>query len=155
MTETSFEAPVVYVQPSFEELKQQFSPDVFSDFKSVMFEPIDRCKRVRRVKRKIRFEVIDMVRDSDVVLDTMKKRILRPALYEEMLAFHAKYPEVLDSSPIVALGSEADVRGIRYVACMWRDRRGRHLALDWIGRSWLCGYRALAVRLVPRKAARP
>lgn len=140
-------APVVYVQPKFDALKRQFPSDVSLDYKSLTFQPIDRCKGVSRTQREIRFEYLDMTRDYDVVLAKMDKRVLRPALYEEMLAFDANYPDVLDTSPIIALGSEADVRGVRYVATMWRDRSGRHLALDWVGRTWSRDYRALVVRL--------
>lgn len=144
-----FSAPVVYVQPAFEELKRRFPAYVDPDYKDRRFGPIERCKAVSKENREVAFEYVHMDRDAstDEVLAEMDRRGLRPALYEELLGFAEKYPDEQRKYPIVALGSESDVGGRRRVASLWRDGVGRDLHLGWVDDDgWDCYDRFLAVR---------
>ena len=142
-----FSAPVVYVQPEFEELKRRFPAYVNLDYKGKHFDPIERCKAVSREGRKVAFECVHMDRDAstDEVLAEMDRLGLRPALYEELLGFAKKYPNEQRKYSIVALGSGTDVRGGPGVACLWGDGDGRGLGLRWLGHGWLGHYRFLVV----------
>jgi len=145
-----FSAQVVYAQPEFEELKRRFPAYVNPDYKGKRFDPIERCKTASMAigDREVAFEYVHMGRDAstDEVLAEMDRKVLRPALYEELLGFAEKYPDEQRKYPIVALGSETDVSGGRHVACLWDDDGGRCLGLHWVGYGW-CGYcRFLAVR---------
>ena len=143
-----YSAPIVYVQPAFEELKRRFPAYVNPDYKGKRFDPIERCKAVLKENREVAFEYVHMDRDAstDEVLAEMDRKGLRPALYEELLGFAEKYPDEQRKYPIVALGSETDVRGRRIVAYLWGADDGRNLSLLWIVGGW-CDYsRFLAVR---------
>ena len=143
-----FSAPIVYVQPEFEELTRRFPAYVNPDYKGKRFDPIERCKAVSKENREVAFEYVHMDRDAstDEVLAEMDRKGLRPALYEELLGFAEKYPDEQRKFPIVALGSEADVRGDRHVAFLWSGDDGRSLGLSWVGLGWYDRYRFLAVR---------
>ena len=143
-----FSAPIVYVQPAFEELKRQFPAYVNPDYKGKRFDPIERCKAVSKENREVAFEYVHLDRDAstDEVLAEMDRRGLRPALYEELLGFAEKYPDEQRKYPIVALGSETRVVGSRGVAYLWDDDRGRSLDLDWVDYGWVGYCRFLAVR---------
>ena len=143
-----FSALVVYVQPEFEELKRRFPAYVNPEYKGKRFDPIERCKAVSKENREVAFEYVHMDRDAstDEVLAEMDRNGLRPALYEELLGFAEKYPDEQKKYPIVALGSEAGVDGVRRVAYLWDNDRGRLLGLPWLGRDWRGSYRFLAVR---------
>lgn len=146
----SFSAPIVYVQPEFEELKRRFPAYVNPDYKGKRFDPIERCKAVPTSvgNCEVAFEYVHMDRDAstDAVLAEMDRKGLRPALYEELLGFAEKYPDEQRKYPIVALGSETSVYGRRRVAYLWHDADARHLYLDWIDRVWRDDDRFLAVR---------
>ena len=144
----SFSAPIVYVQPEFEELQRRFPGYVNPDYKGKRFDPIERCKAVSKENREVAFEYVHMDRDAstDEVLAEMDRKGLRPALYEELLGFAEKYPDEQRKYPIVALGSETRVRARRSVACLWHDGNGRGLNLSWAGRDWYGLFRFLAVR---------
>lgn len=144
----TFSAPIVYVQPEFEELKRRFPAYVNPDYKGKRFDPIERCKAVSKENREVAFEYVHMDRDAstDEVLAEMDRKGLRPALYEELLGFAEKYPDEQRKYPIVALGSEANVGGGRNVAYLWLDGDGRRLGLYWVGFDWRGRYRFLAVR---------
>jgi hypothetical protein len=144
----TFSAPVVYVQPTFEELKRRFSAYVNPDYKGKRFDPIERCKAVSKENREVAFEYVHMDRDAsiDEVLAEMDRKGLRPALYEELLGFAEKYPDEQRKYPIVALGSETYVVGYRYVAYLWSVDGGRCLDLGWVDDDWHDGCRFLAVR---------
>lgn len=146
----SFSAQVVYIQPEFEELKRRFPAYFNPNYKGKRFDPIERCKAVPMDigDREVAFEYVHMDRNAftDEVLAEMDRKWLRPALYEELLSFAEKYPDELRKDAIVALGSEARVSGLRFVAFLWCDGFGRYLDLRWVGSVWdgLC--RFLAVR---------
>jgi hypothetical protein len=143
-----FSAPVVYVQPEFEELKSRFPAYVNHDYNGKRFDPIERCKGVPKESRDVAFEYVHMGRKAttDEVLAEMDRKGLRPALYEELLGFAEKYPDEQRERPIVALGSEALVRGHRLVAYLWCDGLGRYLHLYGIADGWNDSCRFLAVR---------
>ena len=143
-----FSAPIVYVQPAFEELRCRFPAYVNPDYKGKRFDPIEHCKGVSTENREVAFEYVHMDRDAstDEVLAEMDRKGLRPALYEELLGFAEKYPDEQRKYPIVALGSGAGVGGYRRVAYLWYDDDGRHLYLGWIGHDWHDYDRFLAVR---------
>ncbi len=144
-----FSASVVYVQPTFEELKCRFPAYVNPNCKGKRFDSIERCKGVSTENREVAFEYVHMDCDAstDEVLAEMDRCVLRPALYEELLGFAEKYPDEQRKYPIVALGSETLVYGDRYVACLWGGGHGRYLSLYWVGCDWDDGYdRFLAVR---------
>lgn len=143
-----FSAEVVYLQPEFEELTRRFPAYVNPDYKGKRFDPIERCKGVSTENREVAFEYVHMDRDAstDEVLSEMDRGELRPALYEELLGFALKYPDEQRKYPIVALGSETSVFGLRYVACLWGGDHGRSLDLRWIDCDWNDSYRFLAVR---------
>lgn len=143
-----FSAPIAYVQPDFEELKRRFPARVSPDYKGKRFDPIERCKGVSTENREVAFEYVHMDHDAsiDEVLAEMDRKGLRPALYEELLGFAEKYPDEQRKYPIVALGSETNVSGGRFVACLWGVGLGRLFSLDWIDRVWLADCRFLAVR---------
>jgi hypothetical protein len=148
-SETStFSAPVVYLQPEFEELLQRFPGYVMPDFKGKRFDPIERCKSVSKENREVTFECVHMTRDAttDEVLAEMDRKGLRPALYEEVLGFAEKYPDEQRKYPIVALGSETRRGGTRGVACLWGDGCRRDLNLSWIYGAWHRDCRFPAVR---------
>ena len=144
----AFSAIVTYIQPNLAELKQKFSW-VNSDYAKADFKPIDRCKDVSRDTREVAFEYVHMGRDAstDEVLAEMDRHGLRPALYEELLAFGAKYPDEQRQFPIIALGSVwRDFNGDLCVAYLNRNDSERGLGLDWISDRWGGGCRFLAVR---------
>lgn len=143
-----FSAPIVYVQPEFEELKRLFPAYVDLEYKGKRFDPIERCKAVSKENREVSFEYVHQARGAslDDVLAEMDRKDLRPALYEELLGFAKKYPDEQGKFPIVALGSEIDVDGRRDFACLWKGAQGRNLRLGWFDEGWLIDCRFLAVR---------
>lgn len=81
-----FEARVDYVQPGFEELERRFRGEVADYYRSMKFEPIDCCKAVSHRRRVIAFELVEDMEDyylGNEVRAELKRRGLRPALYEE------------------------------------------------------------------------
>ena len=145
---SGFTAPIVYVQPTFEELERRFPVYVNPDYKGKRFDPIERCKAVSKENREVAFEYVRLDRDAstDEVLAGMDRKGLRPALYEELLGFAEKYPDEQRKYPIVALGSGSSVRGYCFVAYLWDGDFGRCLILRWVGFGWCAGSRFLAVR---------
>ncbi len=105
-TEEKYRAHVVYVQPSYTELEQAFDLGYITH-ENAVFKSSDVCKDVSMEAREIKFELVHLDKDvsTDTALAELEKRKLRPALYEEILAFVAKYPELQKQFPIVALGS--------------------------------------------------
>ncbi|KKR48343.1 MAG: hypothetical protein UT86_C0007G0022, partial [Candidatus Magasanikbacteria bacterium GW2011_GWC2_40_17] len=84
---------------------------------------------------------------TDEVLAEMDRHGLRPALYEELLAFGAKYPDEQRQFPIIALGSVWRGFGGRLrVAYLSRGGSERSLSLYWFGGDWNGFCRFLAVR---------
>jgi len=142
----SFVAQVVYKQPKFEELKRRFPGRVNKHYKDGRFYPVERCKDVSQENRKVTFEYVYMgrgkVMSTSMALAEMKARGLRPALYEEGLAFAEKYPEEQQKHIIVLLGSELCVHDDNYVASLTHDADGRMLSIV----SGIGFYHYLAVR---------
>ncbi|MBI5732001.1 MAG: hypothetical protein HY982_01435 [Candidatus Magasanikbacteria bacterium] len=144
----AFSALVTYIQPSLAALKSAF--DWVDDFYAKAdFKPIDRCKDVNREQREVSFKYVHLNRDAstDEVLAETDRQNLRPALYEELLAFGAKYPDEQRQFPIVALGSVCrnSSDGL-YVAYLNRCGSERGLYLHRIGRGWGWVCRFLVVR---------
>lgn len=95
-----------------------------------------------------RMELIHFNRsiESEEAIKEMAEKDYRPATHLELIAWAEKNPDEQKKYPIVALGSEAHVRGDRRVAYLWSDDDGRRLSLDWNDRDWDDDYRFLAVR---------
>lgn len=146
---TTFTALVKYVIPKFEELQKLFDW-VHPEFASVKFEPIDICRDIPTDTREVEFVYVRLDCDaSDAeVLAEHERQAVRPAIFPELLAFAAKYPDEQRKFPIVARGSVAVLGGDRRVACLRSDGRERGLGLRWLGAGvgWGRSYRFLAVR---------
>ena len=144
---TTFKAVVEYIQPSYANLKAAFDW-INSDYQQAKFEPIDQCKGVLRDTCEVAFQYIHMGRDTstEAVLAEMDRLGLRPALYEELLAFAKQFPNEQRQFPIVALGSIwVDPSGYRDVACLSEGSDERDLSLNWCDDGWFDSYRFLAV----------
>jgi len=142
-----YRAEVIYVQPSYADLKKAFDW-VYDGYKSTEFKPIDVCKDVSTETREIEFELVHLNKNAttETALAELEKRELRPALYEELLAFAAKYPDLQKQFPIAALGSVCRYDGSLYSPyVLWYDG-GRDLYFDWFGHDWHDRCRFLAVR---------
>lgn len=87
-------------------------------------------------KRIMSFEAVP------IEIDEME---LRPVTLPELLAFGAKYPELQRRFPIAGLGSISDIHGVRLMAYLDNDERGRLLRLVWFGGVCPAGYHFLAV----------
>ncbi len=156
--EVSFRALVNYVQPSHHGLYEAFDY-VDPGYAALSFKPIEICKDVPTDAREIEFKLVHLRKRASTkkALAELKRRRLRPALYEELLAFVAKYPDLQKEFRIVALGSVWCILGAaRKFAHFRRYRyspfvdfikdRGRSLAFNWIRNGWADDYRFLAVR---------
>jgi len=124
-----FTAFVNYLQPSFDELSKAFDW-VNPNYAKARFEPIERCKGIVRTARDVVFSyfTIDRQMTTEQILDAMDAAGLRPALYEELLAFASKYPNEQRKHVIAALGSIARLGGDLHVACL--DGFGRDRSLN-------------------------
>jgi hypothetical protein len=152
----TFSAPVVYVQPEYEELKRRFHGYVDPSYEGKHFDPIERCKAVwdesrgLPAGRQVAFEYVHMDHDAliDEVLAEMDRKCLRPALYEELLSFAEKYPDEQRKLVIYGLGSELHVLGGSYVACLWGTVfcNTRRLSLHWRAYRYFAHRPLLAVR---------
>ncbi len=142
-----FTAFVDYANPSYQELKSAF--DWVDDwYDRAMFKTIDICKSVSREPCVVGFVYVHMDRtaSSNEVYATMETRGLRPALYEELLAFAKAYPDEQRKFHIIALGSFCvGVSGGRYVAYLSDVGYGRRLRLDFFEHDWFDNCRFLAV----------
>ena len=143
-------ALVEYAQPTYAMLKQAFDW-VYDGYKSAEFKSIDVCKDVSTEAREIKFELVHLGKDAntDTALAELEKRELRPALYEELLAFAVEYPELQKQFPIVALGSVCRNDGSLYSPYVSWDDGERNLRFYWLGNDWHDHYRFLAVRKQP------
>lgn len=116
-----FDAWVAYDQPNPQDLSRMFPPYVEDDFISLVFRPVGCGLDVDRKDREVKFEYISMGRiaTKDEILAEMAKQGLRPALYEELLAFGKKFPKEPLKYRIIALGSEAKTDGtVRLLASL-------------------------------------
>jgi hypothetical protein len=100
-----FVVRVVYIQPGIRELERRFHVCPH-DFEGT-FVPIERCKDVNRKTRKVEFRIVRINRrvTIEVALAILEMNGLRPALYEEFLAFACRYPKDQLKHGVVALGS--------------------------------------------------
>ena len=142
-----FRAEVIYVQPSYADLQKAFDW-VYEGYASAEFKPIDACKGISTDTREIEFELVHLNKDAstDEALAELDKRGLRPALYEELLAFAAKHPELQKQFPIVALGSVCRDGARLYSPFVRFYGRERRLRFGWLDGRWLRSYRFLSVR---------
>ena len=86
------------------------------------------------------------INSSEEVIRELGKKGLRPATIVELLAFSAKYTDVMRQSTIAALGSVwLSLDGRRRVPSIWGGR-GLGLGLDSFESGWNGEYRFLAVR---------
>ena len=138
------EVDVTYKMPSFEELKRRIK-HVHPIFDEKFFEPIASCKHVSREPRKIRFEIVETNKRKTTyeILQEMKTRGLRPALFEELLDFSEKHPE---ECAVVALGSSASDGINRCVAYLRGGGNTRCLDSRFSECSWFPNTSFLAVR---------
>ncbi len=142
-----FLVSIEYIQPSYDMLKNAFDW-VYEGYSSAQFKPIDICKNVSTETREIEFELVHLYMGmcTDGILAELDKRELRPALYEELLAFAVKYPDLQKQFPIVALGSVCLYDDRLCSPCVRRNGEERCLDSDWVGNDWHDGYRFLAAR---------
>jgi hypothetical protein len=70
----------------------------------------------------------------------MRKRGLRPATLDELLAIGSQHPELQRARPIAALGSAHVVRNRRYVPCLTGSESERELALAVVYKRWSVYY---------------
>jgi len=127
-----FSARVLYVQPEYYELYRQFSGNISPTLEHVRFNRIHCCWDVSRETRVITFELLHLGHEAsyEEVLAEMDKRGLRPALYEELLAFTAKYPDEHMKGNLAALGSELSSKK-RAVIQITNLSGGRRLGFDY------------------------
>lgn len=83
---------------------------------------------------------------SENAIKEMEKDGFRPAKIEELLAYGAILPDEQRKHPIIALGSVAEVGGVRHVPCLDSYDSERDLDLDWWGGAWSGRCRFLGVR---------
>ncbi|MEK7584402.1 MAG: hypothetical protein AAB490_04090 [Patescibacteria group bacterium] len=149
--EPGFRALVTYAQPTYATLKVAFDW-VYDGYglRSALFAPIDVCKDVSTESREIEFELVHLDKDAstNAVLAELKRLELRPALYEELLAFAKQYPDEQRKYPIVAFGSVCQYDGDLFSPYVLESVDGRCLGMDWIDRPdpWDRSCRFLAVR---------
>ena len=143
-----FSAPIVYVQPEFEELRRRFPAYVHLDYRGRRLDPIERCKGVSIESHEVAFEYVQIDDGAETyeVLRKMDRHGLRPALYEELLGFALKHPHEQRKYQIIALGSEVCVDDDRHVAYLYFNDKGLSLDLCWIEVGWCRKDRFLAVR---------
>lgn len=154
----SFSAPIIYVQPKFEELKLRFPAGIVlygpygaKDFNSTRFEPIKCCMNISTVARDVTFEYFSMGHMARVtdILEQMDKEGLRPGLYEELLGYTEEYPDEQRASPVAALGSEMVIGQARVFATLCANgHSSRFRQLQLVKAAGLLGscFRFLAVR---------
>lgn len=125
----TFPVFVPYTQPTYEELEKKFDSVRISssEIENVYdncgyyvrmkvvntvfsFIPMDECKDVSCTPREVVFTYLTCTRDMSTTeaVKIMAANGLRPALYEELLAFTDAYPSEQRRHEIVALGSRGD-----------------------------------------------
>lgn len=149
----AFSALVDYTQPSLDELNRRFD-QVSENIGASRFEARKPYKNVNRAKRVITFEIFypdseDSLHDdgvsTKVVLTAMKRKGLRPALYEELLGFHKKFPDA--GWDLIALGSVTHNKNGEICVAILCDR-GEHQVLELTSFSddWSIQEQFLSVR---------
>jgi len=139
---------VVYQQPTYPELRQLFDW-VQDGFRFREFKPTEACKGFSVATRDLAFELfhLDQQISTEDVLAEMVKSGLRPALYEELLAFVQAFPDEQRKYPIVALGSVCR-KGQDYCcpSVLFGDNQ-RKIDFGWLAGNWHESCRFLAVKL--------
>lgn len=135
-----YPAFVEYFQPPHEALIQAFDW-VHADFREVTrFHQHPVCEHVSHVARLVPFRLVHMratSQDGDVIA-YMERAGLRPALYEELLAFARAYPDAANEYDVIALGSWTHLRSKRNAFIGDRRSPGddrppaRSLVLGWV-----------------------
>jgi len=100
------------------------------------------------VERKLVFVHLDRDATTDEVLSEMKRRGLKPAAIEDLMAFGAKYPDEQREFPIIGLASSwVRAVGRRCFPYLDGDGGGRrlHLHWDWDVNRWGRDCRFLAL----------
>jgi hypothetical protein len=142
----AFSARVEYAQPPRDILLQAF--DFVDDgYESAKFGPTDICKEVLVEAREVDFELVHLNKGAmtDTVLIELDKQGLRPALYEELLAFAVTHPDLQKRYTIIALGSICcRAEGISS-SCVYAASDKLSLGFVWFTSNWLDDYRFLAV----------
>lgn len=148
-----FTAPVIYIQPPFEELQLRFPTYVDPLFRAVRFEPNEACKDVSIQDRVVAFRCLHLDRRATrlEVFAEMFRSLLRPALFTEYLGFAKHCPEEIRTYRMAVFGSEAIIndRFGRRVEVPYSWCRGGDLVLN-MGSStkeWESDFRFLAVPL--------
>lgn len=83
---------------------------------------------------------------SDAVERELEAAGYRSAVFAELLAFGAEYPEVQRQFPVIALGSVAEADGVRCVPVLGKDGTARTLFRIRCDSDWFDACRFLAVR---------
>jgi len=132
-----FEALVHYHHPTYDELLHKFDW-VCPSYKEARLDPIRQCEHTLRETRIIKFKLmkIDQEHLTKSVLKKMEKQNLRPAMYEELLAFNALYPHQSSLHTIVALGSVSRQNNGNSSPYLFQNHRGLCLAMDWHECAW-------------------
>lgn len=146
---TNFLAPVVYVQPTIDELNRRFPCDnTFAE--GLHFEAIESCRSVSRDNREVAFEYLhmDCEASTEEILAKMDRLGFRPALYEELLSFGERYPNEPLRYRIAALGSVTNVNRVPDAAYLWGRYQGQiSLQLGYLcDADWEDDFRFLVVR---------
>lgn len=84
--------------------------------------------------------------DAIAAFQDDRENTWEPAKIEHLLAYGAKNRDEQRESPIIGLGSVAEVHGDRCVPCLDRYGVVRGLGLEWWDGNWNGRYRFLAVR---------
>lgn len=128
---TTFTILVDYVQPEYKDLKSIFA-DVDKDYAKATFTNSDLCKDVSREKREVTFEYVTI--DCEILYSNLLVEIdrhgLRPALYEELLAFVGANPNT-SRVQLEALGSFTTVNGLIRTPYIFGSYKKRHLCLNY------------------------
>lgn len=103
----SLSAEVDYIQPDTDEREVDLFDFADEKFRGATLENVGPCKSISREKRVVHFKYFSNRRAAITkdLLAEMDKRGLRPAIYEELVAFSKRYPSEQRKYPIIALGS--------------------------------------------------
>ena len=144
-----FTAFVDYQTPSHEQLDDAFDT-VSPSFDGVHFT---QTAQSSTTPRRVTFEYVEPVRTATTkeILVAMKRRGVRPATFEELIAFARSFPDEQRKHQIVALGSVAQANGYRFVTLIGElgehtHERSIDLNGDDDSYDWKDNYRFLVVR---------
>ena len=150
---TNFLVPVVYVQPTVDELNRRFPCDKFGEKflpEGLHFDAIESCKSVSRDNREVAFEYLhmDCEASTEEILAKMDRLGFRPALYEELLSFGERYPNEPLKYRIAALGSVTNVNRVPDAAYLCGGYQGQiSFQLGYLcDADWEDDFRFLVVR---------